>query len=211
VLVSHMQMLLADDHELLRDGMRQVLYAMEEPLIIHEAGSLPEVFDALKAFPDIALILMDLCMPGMDGVYSLVSVRQAAPAASLVVISAKEDIQTIQAAMQTGASGYIPKSSPASIILSAIRLVLDGGIYLPPQLSAYMQLRRETADLLTGRQIEVLSLLAEGLSNKSIAHKLDITEGTVKQHTHAIFEHLGLTNRTQAVLKACEMGLISIE
>ncbi len=204
-----MHILLADDHELLRDGMHQMLKVMNDHFIIHEAGSLPELLERLKQFPDIILILMDLSMPGMDGVRSLTNVRQAAPATPLVVISAKEDVQTIQAAIKTGASGYIPKSSPASIIQSAIRLVLDGGIYIPPHLMNHTQLPGAAANTISPRQIEVLSLLAQGLSNKDIAHKLNVAEGTVKQHTHAIFEILGLSNRPQAVLKAREIGLIS--
>jgi len=208
LIYAFMRILLADDHELLRDGIRRILGDMDGDVSIREAASFADVLAALEVWPGINLILMDLSMPGMDGVHSLAMVRRIAPATPLVIISATEDEQTIQAAIQVGASGYIPKSSSLSVIQSAIRMVLDGGIYLPPHIMNLVQSQDAKSTDLTPRQIEVLSLLAQGLSNKCIAREMKVVEGTVKQHVHAIFEQLDLSNRTQAVLKAREMGLI---
>lgn len=207
-IIPPMQILLADDHELLRGGLHQIIDAMDKHITVREAGSLQEVFESITKWPDMALLLLDLSMPGMNGVHSIARIRRIAPAVPIIVISANEEVQIIQAAMQAGAAGYIPKSSSCSVIQDAIQLVLDGGIYLPPQSITFAQLQDEKRGTLTPRQTEVLFLIAQGLSNKGIARELDVAEGTIKQHAHAIFEQLDLSSRSQAVLKARDMGLI---
>lgn len=208
-----MKILLADDHPLFREGVKPVLKKLEDEVTIIEAMDFPSAFDITHRHRDLDLALLDLNMPGMAGVDGVIRFRATFPDIPVVVLSAAEDSAEIQHLLNEGASGYISKSSPSDLILSALRLVQSGGIYVPTHLlSANVDVVLPDAKLmkqygLTYRQLQVLRELANGLSNKQIAKILQVTEGTIKVHMASIFRQLNVNNRTEALLVAQKMGL----
>ena len=205
-----MKFLLVDDHALFREGLKYILPQLDAALELAEAGSCEEGLRLLADQPGVDLLLLDLGLADGNGSLGcLQRFRQADPTLPIVIVSANESRETITAAMATGASGYIPKSSPSALVIQALRLVLAGGVYMPPTLVD------ATADLavagpaLTPRQKEVLDLLAQGLPNKTIARRLGMAEGTVRVHVTAIIKHLDANNRTEAVSKAIRLGYVS--
>jgi len=218
------KILIADDHGLFREGLHLVLQQLESGLEIIEAGTFPQVVALARAHEDFGLVLMDLAMPGMPWTQALDTVRGCLPFAPVVILSASEDQSLVREAVKRGASGYIPKTSNSRVMLSAIKLVLSGGVYLPPALIGGDWGARHghevgspstppssaaVSDVLTPRQREVLGLLGEGKSNKEIARLLELSEGTVKLHVTAILRALKVNNRTRAVVAAGQLGLSS--
>lgn len=206
-----MKVLLADDHPLFREGVKPVLQKLDARLEIIEAIDYPSAFAAMHQAGEVDLALIDLYMPGMSGVEGVIRFRAAFPGIPLVVLSAAEQAEDIHRLLAAGALGYITKSSPSEVILGALRLVLAGGVYIPPSLLNHpnggVEHDPSRPAPLTLRQVEVLRELAKGQSNKQIAKALEVTEGTVKIHLAAIFRILKVNNRTEAVLVAQKMGL----
>jgi DNA-binding NarL/FixJ family response regulator len=205
------RVLIADDHAIFRQGLRAVLGSLSESIIIDEAGDLGTALErAVDQPPEI--VLLDLRMPGMDGFSGISAFRRRVPHASILVLSASEDSEDVFQALAAGASGYLAKSAPASVILDALRLILVGGIYVPRELVANAEIAARSkpeAPRLTERQTEVLNLIVDGHSNKEIAHRLGTSEGTVKAHVTAIMRQLGVRNRVQMLLAAERAGLRS--
>lgn len=210
-----MKILLADDHPLFREGIKPVLRKLDTHAEIIETRDYPSAFEATHHARELDLALIDLCMPGMPGVEGIIRYRAAFPAVPVVVVSASEQLDDIQKLLGAGALGYLGKSASSEVILGALRLVLAGGVYLPPSLLEQAggdegigkELGRNTT--LTRRQIQVLRQLADGKTNKQIATSLKVTEGTIKIHMAAIFRVLKVNNRTEALLVAQKMGLHS--
>lgn len=206
-----MNILLVDDHPLFLEGMRSVLQQLGEAVTIRTCGSCE---DALTLVEDeLDLVLLDINLPGMSGLDGMHQIRELVPATPLVVMSAAEDRSKVLRAIERGAKGYIPKSSTADIMLTALRLVLSGGVYLPMAVLdevTVSQSRISNADgqSLTPRQVEVLKLLAEGHSNKAIGRQLSMAENTVRVHVSAILRFLDVSNRTEAGVAAARMGLL---
>lgn len=209
-----MRILLADDHALFRSGLAMVLAQLDAEATICEASRFDEALDYATQTLDLALL--DLYMPGMDGEAGILRFMAAAPGVPVVVISGSEDADCIRDLLGAGAVGYIPKSSPSQVMLSALRLILNGGIYVPTQ-----ALHRATAAPIsagpkpqlpppTERQLRVLRLLAEGKPNKVIAREMGISEGTVKIHLAALYRTLHVANRTEAVLVAQRQKLLPL-
>lgn len=198
-----MKVLLIDDHPLFRQGLRTLLLPLDAELEIDEAGACAEALERL-ATAVYDLVLLDLKLPGQSGLDALEALREAAPAAPIVVLSGEDDPRTIRGAIDRGAMGFIPKSSTQELLIQALRLVLAKGIYLPPAALDGMD-----ADLpsLTPRQLEVLRCVIQGLPNKVIARVLDISDWTVKQHVSEVLHRLGARNRTEAVYAAAKSGL----
>jgi len=203
------QVLIADDHPLFRDALRQVVQATLPHHGIREACTLEAALDA-AAGDELDLILLDINMPGMNGFSGLISLRNHVPATPVVVVSAEEAADTIGQAMTLGASGFIPKSLDRDQMIEAVRLVMNGGVFVPPQAagastpSADSQFR-EAYEALTPSQRKVLEMLVAGKSNKVIAYELSVAESTVKAHVTAILRKLKVHSRTQAVLNAGRM------
>ena len=197
-----MKILLADDHALFREGVKQLLERLHPHALVMEASNGAEVLHAAGAQQDFDLVLLDLAMPGVDGFAGLAAFRAHAPSTPVVVLSASEDAADVRAALDGGASGFIPKSSTSEVILGALRLVLAGGVYVPPTLLGGHNAVAAKADIdaLTPRQREVLALLAQGLSNRKVGETLGLSEATVKQHVSAVLKTLKVTNRMQAVI-----------
>ncbi|HEY4134034.1 MAG TPA: response regulator transcription factor [Alphaproteobacteria bacterium] len=220
-----LHVLIADDHPLFRDGLRLLVQQLDEKVTVIEAGNLPDALQLAKAQADeINLLLVDLRMPGAVGFDGIKTLRAIAPKTPLVVISGYETKRNAEQALEAGASGFIPKSTSPSVTLNALKLVMLGEVYVPPSLIYGPQpddpdseigaapVAAPTVDLsklapLTQRQLDVLALIGQGNSNKDIAEKLGISEGTVKVHVGAILKVLGATNRTQAALMAIDMGV----
>ncbi len=208
-----MKILLADDHPLFREGVKPVLLKLDRRVTLIEADDYPSAFAAMHRVREVDLALLDLYMPGMSGLEGIARFRAAFPDIPVVVLSASEQVEDIQKLLAAGALGYITKSSPSEIILSALQHVLAGGVYVPPNLLEHpvaeppAQPKNNSANALTFRQIEVLRELAKGLSNRQIGDILQVTEGTIKLHVAAIFRLLKVNNRTEAVLVAQKMSL----
>ena len=205
-----MHILLVDDHPLFRSGIRGVIAELATTVQPAEVSSCEEALAAIHAGSDFALILLDLNLPGMDGMTGLSKLRDAAPATPIVVLSASENTAKIKQAIGAGAKGYIPKSAGREIILNALRLVLSGGVYLPINIMMETPTASSvgTEERLTPRQLDVLRWLARGKSNKEIASLLGMAENTVRVHVAAILKYLGVKNRTEAGFAATSRGLI---
>ena len=189
-----MKLLICDDHALFRDGLKQLITQHNSAFDVIEAASMTEAYHQCEHH-DFSLILLDLNMPGSNGVSSLPAVcaRTTTP---VVVVSADDRIETIQMAAKQGVAGYLPKSSDSLTIISVIEKVLAGEKYFPP---AALQANKLTGEVsLNSRQIEIVQCLVEGLSNRQIADKLNLSEGTVRQYVTIILRSLGVDNRTQA-------------
>ena len=205
-----LRVLIADDHEMVRIAMRYALAGLADAIEWREAGDATEARAILAQDPDLDLALVDISMPGADGLDWIRGLRQSHPTLPLLVMSATEDPQTVRSLIDLGVAGFIPKSDSSAVILQAVRLVLAGGTYAPLRLLAHepapaSTVRAFTAPTvagLTARQQEVLSLLARGLPNKLIARELGLSESTVKVHLLAIYRVLSVRNRTEAVVAA---------
>lgn len=210
-----MRILLADDHPLFREGVKPVLMKLAPEVEIFEAKDYPTAFDLARQHTEIDLALLDLYMPGMTGIEGVRGFRAHFPHIPVVVLSAAEEHDHIQNLLANGALGFIGKASPSEVILSALNLVLAGGVYVPPSMLAHgvegannmIELENGTRETLTRRQIDVLRELAKGLNNKQIAKNLNVTEGTVKIHLASVFRVLNVSSRTEALLFAQKMGL----
>ncbi len=223
------KILIADDHELFRDGLRLVLSELDPDLSILEASSYDDALKAVEGEGPFDLVLVDLVMPGKGWQEGLAALKTLAPETPAVILSANEDRKLVLEGVRLGAAGFIPKTSSSKVMISALKLVLSGGVYLPTALldaddGPSMSARRLDASPmggdpgmggggggvvtpLTPRQKEVLALLGQGKSNKEIARVLNLSEGTVKLHVTAILKALGANNRTGAVVAAQRLGL----
>lgn len=200
------RIIIVDDHPLFRGALNQALSAALHKVEISEASSLDELMAQLSSSHGTDLILLDLSMPGVQGLSGLLYLRAQHPEIPVVIVSAKEDNSTIRRCIEFGASGFVPKSQPVEKIREAVSHVLDGGVWTPPNLDLNAAVDKETSELaarlstLTPQQVRVLMMLGEGLLNKQIAFKLNVSEATVKAHVSAILQKLGVDSRTQAVI-----------
>lgn len=209
-----MNVLLVDDHELFRSGLKFLLADLDESIAFFEAPSCTVALE-LAAKSKFDIILLDLNLPGVSGLDALALLRARIEEAIIVVVSADEDRESIRQAIEAGAAGYIPKASSHAIMMAALRLVLAGGVYLPTHTFAAKLPPQEPAanggpmsiKHMTDRQIETLRIAMQGKANKVIARELNISEATVKAHLSSVFRALGVKNRTEAVFAAAKIGL----
>lgn len=210
-----MKILLADDHPLFREGVRHVLVQLDDHVEILDAHDYPSLFTKASHHADLDLALVDLNMPGMDSHDAVLRFRDEFPDIPLVILSATEARADIQRTLNAGALGFIQKSSPSRVMLEALHQVLAGDIYIPPALAQSLTTPAAEANSifphLTGRQLEVLKLLIQGKTNKTIGQKLGLSEGTVKIHMAAIFRALNVSNRTEATIAARNLGLFAAD
>jgi DNA-binding NarL/FixJ family response regulator len=205
------RIVIADDHPLFRDALRQAVASIM-PAQIGEAGTFEELTAQLEQEADVDLILLDLSMPGISGFSGLIYLRAQYSAIPVVVVSASDDVATIRRSMDFGASGFIPKRLGVDALRTAILKVIEGDIWIPPDvdLSAAadpeMTRLRDRIVTLTPQQVRVLMMLSEGLLNKQIAYELGVSEATIKAHVSAILQKLGVESRTQAVIAAAKIA-----
>ncbi len=229
-----MKILIADDHELFLKGLEFILKENLPNPIITTAQNYSDIFHILEDKQGFDLIITDLAMPGANWLQALNKIHSLEQETPIIVISAVFDKEILQQTLDIGVAGYIPKTSSNNLIISAINLVLAGGVYIPHELLytppstpnnkntskeyiAPLKALEKFADnttessqkSLTERQIEIVKCIAEGLSNKQIAYKLNLTEGTVKVHITVILKVLNVKNRTSAVIEAAKRGYIA--
>ena len=215
-----MKVLVIDDHVLIREALRGVLRELKgDAVVILEAPDSRQAMCQIQQNPEVELILLDLGLPDRDGLEMLSELASRYPTIPVVVLSARQDRDTVLKALELGALGFIPKSGQREVMLSAFNLVFSGGIYIPPEIlnrrefataprAAPALSKAGAADLgLTERQIQVLALMMQGKSNKAISRVLDVAEPTVKIHVSAILKALKVVNRTEAVIAAAALGL----
>lgn len=226
VVRADMKILVVDDHPLIRDAVRHVLAQLDQSVQVFDADSCAAAIVQIHAHQDLDLVLLDLSLPGSSGLSALESLRQQFPSLPVVVLSARDESAVVVGALDAGAMGFIPKTSSNELMISALRLVLSGGIYVPPQaiagafhdaaaaspapVSPFSERAPATEPSeigLTERQSEVLALMLQGKPNKVICRELNLAEGTVKIHVTAILKALGASNRTQAVIAASRLGI----
>jgi len=208
------RVLLVDDHPVMRDGLRLVLSTQSDFEVVSEAANGDEAIAlARRTHPDI--VLMDLEMPGIDGMQATESIKREFPQMHIIVFTAYFSDEQIIGAMRAGASGYLLKGAPRGELFQAIRTAHAGGMPLEPQVASRLMKRvREEAQTvpwdLTEREREVLQLLAQGMANKQIAHELTISLRTVKFHVSSLLSKLNASNRTEVVTEAVARGLITL-
>jgi two-component system nitrate/nitrite response regulator NarL len=213
-----MKLLIVDDHPVLRDGLAALLMQIGPDTTVLQARDATEGIALVDNHPDLDVVILDLAMPGMEGLQALSEFGRKRPDLPVIVLSSSEDPRDVRRALASGALGYVPKSASQHVLLSAIRLVLNGDLYIPPlildeKINATVPRTTGTEGasnrLLTARQIEILKLLSEGKPNKTIAATLALSEKTVKTHITAIFKALNVVNRTQAAAAGRQQGIIS--
>jgi len=215
-----MRILIVDDHQLFLDGIQHILNKLDNTADVTKCTRADQAIELLESGRDFNLVLVDLNMPGMDGMSILQRMRARGIWLPLVVVSAEEDLRTIKAVLEMGALGFVPKTHNSQQMLEALGAILEGDIYIP----ADIQKRLDTLDTrrnpasgshsaikdigITRRQHDVLQLLAKGYSNKQIATSLFLTEHTVKAHVSALFSFFSASNRTECVQLAQRQGII---
>lgn len=203
-----MKILVADDHDLFREGISRLALQLDGSAEVLEASDWQVALQIVANEPDLALALVDLNMPEMKAFDGLESLMARAETVAVVVISASENLMDMKRVLDMGAMGYILKSEPTPVILNALRLIMAGGIYIPPRLVQTPSANNVGSANnkpalpfgLTPRQYDVLQVMLQGRSNKEIARELDLSDVTVKAHIGAIFKALNVSTRAQAII-----------
>jgi two-component system, NarL family, nitrate/nitrite response regulator NarL len=212
-----MKILIVDDHPIYRKGLVALLDHMERDTVLLQANDGAQALVLIAEHDDLDVVILDLVIPGMDGLRAIAEFGKIRPELPVIILSSSENTADVRAALANGALGYVPKSAAEHTLLTAIRVVLNGDIYVPP----FVLLQAESAHpaglkiesgldrpVLTDRQIEVLRRISAGQLNKIIAVELGLSEKTVKSHITAIFRALNVVNRSQAAAVAREAGFI---
>jgi len=206
---SVIRILVVDDHPVVLAGLTSMLGTQPGVEVVGTASSGEEALDLLRCVhPDV--MLLDLRMPGMNGVDTLHAMNRAKISTRAIILTSFETDEDIYRAVQAGAQGYLLKDSPQGDMLSAIRTVSSGKRYFPPHIAERLAERMMRTNL-TGRELEVLQMLARGLTNKEIGKALDISGNTVRNHVNSIIEKLEVSDRTEAATTAIHRGLIEVE
>jgi len=214
--MDKISILIADDHSLMRQGLKQIIELEEDIQVIGQATNGQEAIDMAKSLrPDV--ILMDINMPVLNGLQAIKEIRDAGMDVKIVVLTIHEDRDYLFKTLQLGANAYVLKDAESSILISAIRTVFNGQNYIQNSMTSELvkefnritknEKQKNPEDNLTQREIEVLELIAEGMLNKNIAKKLFISEKTVKNHVSNIFKKLNVTDRTQAAIYALKNNI----
>jgi DNA-binding NarL/FixJ family response regulator len=209
--VSRIRILIVDDHPVVRAGLAGLLSSQPDFEVVGEAGDGQEALNMLERLePDV--VLMDLRMPGMDGVSAIRRIRSQRKSQVLVLTTFDTDAEIVQA-VEAGATGYLLKDVAREELFRAVRLTAKGEAVLSPPIAARLlgRMRSASEEHLSNRELEVLGLVAKGFSNKEIARRLHISEATVKTHLLHTFGKLGVDDRTAAVTAALERGILRLE
>ena len=210
-----MRVLVVDDHPLIREGLSNLLRQLNPGVAVDEATSVEQAREILARGDPLTLALLDLNLPGADGMSLLVDMRRDRPEVPVVVLSGNDSRANVIAAIEAGAMGFISKRTSTAVFVGALQLVLAGGVYIPPQALAIDETAQRgdqpsvlPADIgLTQRQAQILALLVQGKPNKLICRALGISDSTVKAHISSVLRILGVDNRTEAVIKLGRLGV----
>lgn len=213
--MSVIKIIIADDHLMVREGLKQLLELQGDIEVIAQADDGIQCLDMInKLKPDV--VLLDINMPNMNGIQTLQVLRQNQNKIKVLILTIHNEIEYLLKAVEIGVDGYVLKDSDSSVLKKAIMAVYEGETYIEPSLTPLMKDRLEKVnkqnddEILTRREIEVLKLLAEGLFNKEIAYKLSISEKTVKNHVSNIFKKIGVFDRTQAAVYAIKNNFVEL-
>jgi DNA-binding NarL/FixJ family response regulator len=211
--VDRISVLIADDHTLVREGTRQILEREPDFEVVGEAGTGEEATRLVeRLLPDV--LVMDLRMPGLNGIQATERIRSRGFVTRVLIVSAYDDDEYVAAALRAGVAGYLPKTAPAARLIDAVRQVHAGHVVLEAEMTGRLArvLRDDSgATALSGRELEVIRLVAQGLRNKEIAQQLQISLRTVEGHMQGIFAKLGVGSRTEAILAAATHHLVDLE
>jgi DNA-binding NarL/FixJ family response regulator len=202
-----MNVLVVDDHRLFLDGLRYILGKLDDGIDVNVLSSYTKAEAVLPQAEQFDLILLDLNVDGGDGVALMIKLRELGIFTPVVAVSATDDPHHIQSALDAGASGFVPKSLDANRMIAGLRRVLAGDQFVPSDIQAQLTAARQR-DRLTKKQKTVLELLCEGLTNRQIAEHLCLTEHTVKSHLLALYDKLGVNNRTECVIVSQQKKLV---
>jgi two-component system NarL family response regulator len=206
---ARLKVVVADDHTLMREGVAAVIARQPDMSVVAEAADGPETIAVVeKVRPDV--LLLDLRMPKLDGVAVTEQLHLKFPDLAIVILSTYDTDDDILRVLRAGAKAYLLKDTPPEELANCVRTVHAGGNYVSPTIGAKLA-AQATQTSLTFRELDVIKLIAQGRLNKEIADHLNITEGTVKSHTSALFTKLGAANRTEAVREAVRRGLVRLE
>lgn len=215
--IGRMKLLIVDDHPVLREGLAALLRQSGPDTVILQAADAAEGLRLAEANPELDLVVLDLVLQGMSGFPAIAEFGRIRPDLPVIVLSSSEDPQDARKALAEGALGYVPKSARQHTLMSAIAIVLNGDVYVPPLIlhdvagarqGRHRRMGFDGDPILTDRQIDVLRRISQGQLNKTIAFDLELSEKTVKAHITAIFKALDVVNRTQAATVGREAGLI---
>jgi DNA-binding NarL/FixJ family response regulator len=203
-----MKLIIADDHSVVRDGLRWMLSDREDIQIVAEAGDGSELLQVLQG-QAADIVLLDVRMPGLSGLDALPEIRESHPETKVIVLSMHDEPAYVRQALSLGAAGYVLKSSGRDELIRALEEVARGGTYVQGEVAAPLaEPGADQAHGLSPRELDVLVLLAEGMENKQVARALGISEATVKTHIKSIFERLGVRSRAEAVAVGMRTGII---
>ena len=219
-----LKVLVIDDHPLVQEGVSAALDSLADEVTVMAARDGEQGLAVAAEHPDLDLVLLDLALPGMSGFNLIGKLHERLPSLPVVVLSALEEPENVRHAINAGAMGFVPKSAATRVLIDVLQQVLEGNVTVPLALQSVGQpvshalpgtmdsvqaIAEPDVALLTLRQLEVLSRVCQGKTNKQIATELGLSEKTVKAHVTAIFKVLGVVNRTQAVLVARRVGMIT--
>ena len=210
------KILIADDHSMVREGLKQLLELEDDIEVIAQAGNGQETIEKiLEHKPDV--ILLDINMPVMNGLEVLTYLKENNIESNVLMLTIHNEVEYLYKAVEIGVNGYVLKDSEADVLIKAIRTIYEGETYIQPNMAAKLIKKmngksdqQDDAKKLTKRELEVLSLITEGLLNKEIAHKLCISEKTVKNHVSNIFKKIEVSDRTQAAVFAIKNNMVNI-
>ena len=207
--VNPIRLLIVDDHLVVRMGLRSMIDSQADMMVVAEAANGHEAVQLYRQHqPDI--VLLDLRMPQLNGVEATKAIRQRFPEALIIVLTTYDGDENIYRALQAGAHAYLLKDIPREEFLASIRSVYHGQYCIPPAVAARLA-QRLPHDELSARELEVLKLIVEGMSNKEIASMLAITESTVKNHVNSLLSKLRVKDRTQAATTALRRGIVTLD
>lgn len=210
-----MKVLITDEQSLFRDGLSLRLEQIDDSISILQSSNISDMQEVLSSTPDIDFLIIDIDMANQTAQETIEKIKKDKPNIKIIAISSSEEIRNIKKILSLGVKGYIPKKLDSNILSGALKLILDGGTYIPPVFldnnlknNNFLATSTPLQKNLTNRQSQVLDLIAQGKSNKQIAYDMGVSEATVKLHINALLRSLKVNNRTQAVITAQKMGLI---
>ncbi len=214
--MSKIRILIADDHSMVREGLKQLVELEEDIIVVAQAGNGSEAIEKIIEYkPDV--VLLDINMPEMNGLEVLSYLSENDIEAKVLILTIHNEVEYLYKAVEIGVKGYVLKDSESDVLIRAIRSVNEGDTYIQPNMASQLFKKmnnEETASVqnsrLTKREIEVLKLITEGMLNKEIAHRLCISEKTVKNHVSNIFKKIEVSDRTQAAVFAIKNQIVEL-
>ncbi|PKM66017.1 MAG: DNA-binding response regulator [Firmicutes bacterium HGW-Firmicutes-2] len=214
--MSKIRIMIADDHSMVREGLKQLVELEDDIIVVAQAGNGNETIEKIIEYkPDV--VLLDINMPERNGLEVLTYLKQNDISANIIILTIHNEVEYLYKAVEIGVKGYVLKDSESDVLIRAIRSVYEGETYIQPNMASLLFKKMNNDDSgavhntrLTKREVEVLKLITEGLLNKEIAHRLCISEKTVKNHVSNIFKKIEVSDRTQAAVFAIKNAIVEL-